>query len=75
MSTAGASILGVGYVLPVFYLLISLRRGAKAPRNPWGATGLEWQTPSPPSRENFHMTPTVVRGPYEYHLEKAQNEP
>ena len=44
-------------------------------RIPWRATGLEWQTPSPPPPDNFAETPIVVRGPYEYHLEKAQNEP
>ena len=75
MSTAGASILGVGYLLPAIYLPISLWRGPRAGRNPWRATGLEWQTPSPPMRENFPESPIVVRGPYEYHLEKAQNEP
>lgn len=75
LSTAGASILAVGYVLPLFYLLRSLRYGAKAGPNPWNATGLEWQMASPPPRDNFPETPLVVRGPYEYHLEKAQNEP
>jgi cytochrome c oxidase subunit I len=75
MSTAGASILGVGYLLPAIYLPISLWRGARATANPWRATGLEWQVDSPPPRENFAQTPTVVRRPYEYHLEKAQNEP
>ncbi len=75
MSSAGASILGTGYILPLFYLIYSLRSGTKAPNNPWGATGLEWQTPSPPPKENFEETPVVVRPPYEYHLGKAQNEP
>jgi cytochrome c oxidase subunit 1 len=75
MSSAGASILAVGYALPLFYLLYSLRYGPRAGPNPWRATGLEWQTPSPPHKENFAETPIVVRGPYEYHLEKAQNEP
>ncbi len=74
MSSAGASILAVGYVLPLFYLLYSLWYGPVAGPNPWRATGLEWQTPSPPPKENFPETPVVVRGPYEYHLEKAQNE-
>ncbi|HEX8538901.1 MAG TPA: cbb3-type cytochrome c oxidase subunit I, partial [Cystobacter sp.] len=41
MSTAGASILAVGYVLPLVYLLLSLRYGAEAGPNPWRATGLE----------------------------------
>ena len=42
MSTAGASILAVGYALPLFYLIWSLRFGHKAGVNPWGAVGLEW---------------------------------
>jgi cytochrome c oxidase subunit 1 len=75
MSSAGASILAVGYVLPLFYLLYSLFRGAPAGPNPWKATGLEWQTPSPPPPHNFDVTPVVVRGPYDYPSEKAQNEP
>ena len=51
LSTAGASILGIGYLLPLVYLLWSLRYGPAAPPNPWNATGLEWQTPSPPPTE------------------------
>jgi cytochrome c oxidase subunit 1 len=74
MSSAGASILAIGYGLPLFYLVYSLFYGKPAGPNPWKATGLEWQTPSPPP-ENFEETPVVVRGPYEYHVEKAQNEP
>jgi cytochrome c oxidase subunit 1 len=66
MSTAGASILAVGYVLPLGYLIWSLRYGPIAGPNPWGATGLEWQTPSPPPTDNFEETPVVVSGPYEY---------
>jgi cytochrome c oxidase subunit I len=75
MSSAGASILAVGYILPLGYLLYSLWRGEPAGPNPWGATGLEWQTLSPPPQDNFAQTPTVVRGPYAYDVEKAQNEP
>jgi len=66
LSTAGASILGLGYVLPMAYLIWSLRYGEPAPANPWGATGLEWQTPSPPPRDNFERTPVVTRPPYDY---------
>jgi len=69
LSTAGASILGVGYLLPVIYLLWSLRRGKKAPANPWNATGLEWQTPSPPPVRNFETTPVVITEPYDYSTE------
>ncbi len=66
MSTAGASILGVGYLLPMIYLLWSLRYGEPAGDNPWGATGLEWQTPSPPPRDNFDTAPVVTAEPYAY---------
>jgi cytochrome c oxidase subunit 1 len=69
MSSAGASILAVGYVLPLIYLLWSLPYGRPAGPNPWGATGLEWQTPSPPPTENFPVTPVVTVGPYEYSLD------
>jgi cytochrome c oxidase subunit 1 len=65
LSTAGASILAVGYVLPLIYLFWSMRNGAIAGDNPWGATGLEWQTTSPPPPENFLKTP-VVGEPYQY---------
>jgi cytochrome c oxidase subunit 1 len=66
MSTAGASILAVGYVLPLIYLLWSLRYGEVASDNPWGATGLEWRTPSPPPTENFPETPVVTWEAYDY---------
>jgi cytochrome c oxidase subunit I len=66
MSTAGASILAVGYFLPLVYLLWSLRFGRKAGVNPWGAVGLEWTTPSPPPKDNFHETPVVTWEAYDY---------
>jgi cytochrome c oxidase subunit 1 len=66
MSTAGASILAVGLVLPLFYLLGSLFQGRRAGPNPWKATGLEWQTASPPPPDNFAVTPVVTTGPYHY---------
>ncbi len=72
MSSAGASILGVGYLLPVIYLLWSLKYGKKAPPNPWKATGLEWQTPSPPPKHNFAQTPIVTEQPYQYSAEAEE---
>ena len=72
MSTAGASILAVGYVMPLVYLLISLRFGRRAGDNPWRATGLEWQTTSPPPHENFARRPVVTEGPYEYRPDAAE---
>jgi cytochrome c oxidase subunit 1 len=66
MSTAGASILAVGYVLPLIYLMWSLRYGKVAEDNPYRATGLEWRTPSPPPTENFAETPIVTWDAYDY---------
>ena len=66
MSTLGASVLAIGYVLPILYLLWSLRYGETASANPWNASGLEWQTSSPPPKHNFERTPVVTGEPYEY---------
>ena len=65
-STAGATILGVGYLMPVIYLAWSLKYGAVAGDNPWQATGLEWQIQSPPLTENFVNTPIVTQEAYDY---------
>jgi cytochrome c oxidase subunit 1 len=67
-SSFGAYILGVGFVIMLVMFVLSLMRGAKAPRNPWGSAGFEWQTESPPVEHNFDGTPVVTRGPYDYHL-------
>jgi cytochrome c oxidase subunit 1 len=72
MSSAGASILAVGYILPLIYLIISLYTGRPSGPNPWLATGLEWQTPSPPPKDNFLETPIVTQGPYEYAMLEGQ---
>ena len=66
LSTAGASILAIGYLLPLVYLLWSLRYGKDAGDNPWRATGLEWRTSSPPPTFNFDETPVVTWEAYEY---------
>ena len=66
LSTAGATILAVGYLLPMIYLIWSLKFGRKAGSNPWGAVGLEWATTSPPPKENFHETPEVTWDAYDY---------
>jgi cytochrome c oxidase subunit I len=74
MSTAGASILAVGYVLPMLYLIWSIRYGKTAGDNPWDATGLEWQTPSPPPTENFAVTPVVAWDAYDYGAKEEEKE-
>src|SRR5213593_4072303 len=66
LSSAGASILGVGYLVPMIYLIWSLKHGQLAGSNPWGVVGLEWTTTSPPPTENFTETPVVTWDAYDY---------
>lgn len=79
-STAGASILAIGLILPLIYLTYSIFFGAKAPANPWVLPGLEWRTASPPPTENFEETPIVTWEAYEFgeesglDLEDARNK-
>ncbi len=65
-STVGSWFLGVGFTLTLYYLLASLKNGAKAPKNPWGGKSLEWQADSPPITENFAHTPHITDGPYDF---------
>jgi cytochrome c oxidase subunit 1 len=69
LSSAGASILAVAYILPLGYLAWSVFYGRRAGPNPWRATGLEWLTASPPPPQNFVRTPIVTIGPYAYDAE------
>jgi cytochrome c oxidase subunit 1 len=66
LSSAGASILGIGYLLPTVYLIASIVRGPRASANPWNATGLEWTAASPPTTHNFEHTPEATQEAYHY---------
>jgi cytochrome c oxidase subunit 1 len=75
LSTAGATVLGIGFLMPILYLAWSLKYGAIAGNNPWQATGLEWQIQSPPLTENFIKTPIMDHEAYDYEwLETKQAE-
>jgi cytochrome c oxidase subunit 1 len=66
LSSAGASVLAIGFLLPFVYLTWSLKYGKKAGPNPWGSPTLEWQTASPPITSNFEITPVVTAEAYDY---------
>jgi cytochrome c oxidase subunit I len=66
-STAGASILGLGFLLIAIYLTLALRFGPVASRNPWGSRGFEWESPSPPPTHNFDVVPSFDRAPHDYY--------
>ncbi len=74
MSTAGASILAVGFLIPLVYFILSLWYSPRAPKNPWGATGLEWTVASPPPAHNFDETPIVTEPPYNYDHDEVDHE-
>jgi cytochrome c oxidase subunit 1 len=65
LSTIGAYILGLGFLITAVSLIRGLKNGRKAPANPWGSCTLEWQTSSPPPYYNFHTPPEVTQGPYD----------
>lgn len=72
LSSAGATILAIGFVIPIIYLTISLWNGAKAGDNPWDATGLEWEISSPPPTHNFTEIPIVTKEAYAYAPDAAE---
>jgi cytochrome c oxidase subunit I len=72
MSSAGASILGVGYLIPLIYFFWSMRYGPYAGANPWDARGLEWTTVSPPPTDNFDHKPRVSQPAYAYDEEEQK---
>ena len=70
-STIGSYVLGLGLLVVLVNGLLSLRKKGKklAPGNPWGGATLEWtHTTSPPDHHNFHHTPLVTHGPYDYEV-------
>jgi cytochrome c oxidase subunit I len=66
MSTAGASVLALGLILTLGYLIVACVRGRPAGPNPWGSAAPEWQVPSPPPAHNFVTPPEPGNGPYDY---------
>ncbi len=75
LSSAGASVLAVGYIIPLFYLIWSLKYGRRVTSNPWRAVGLEWMTSSPPPTENFDHKPVVTWEAYDYHYSEIDDLP
>lgn len=74
LSSAGASILALGFIMPLVYLTWSVKYGEKAGDNPWPAAGLEWETSSPPPTENFTYQPIIHHDAYEFEHVKEIKE-
>lgn len=68
-STIGSWVLALGLFIVLGVFIQSLRKGQKAPANPWGAATLEWtHATSPPVPHNFSSQPIVTHGPYDFHV-------
>jgi cytochrome c oxidase subunit 1 len=68
-STAGATLLGFGFVVIFIYLTWSLFWGPKPGENPWESRGFEWYTRSPPPKENFETPAHFEHQPHDYQKE------
>jgi len=66
LSSVGALLLLVGFLIHLFVFVQSLLAGEKAPPNPWGGLTLEWECESPPIEHNFHKEPLLKHGPYDF---------
>lgn len=74
MTYAAFITIGAQFIF-VVNLFWSMRKGPKAPDNPWDATTLEWITSTPPPHDNFGgRTPVVNHGPYEYSVPGAPRD-
>ena len=65
-STAGASLLGLGFTIIAIYLVVALVRGKSLSDNPWESRGYEWFTPSPPPKLNFEREPEFATSVHHY---------
>jgi cytochrome c oxidase subunit 1 len=66
ISTAGAYLVGIGFIILLWAVIHSWRKGVIAPMNPWGAKTLEWTVPYPVPLENFDELPVITSDPYGY---------
>ena len=74
VSSYGAWTLGFFQIFFIFNFFWSIRHGKQVNDNPWRATTLEWQAPSPPPHGNFVTPPEAHRGPYEYSVPGAATD-
>jgi cytochrome c oxidase subunit 1 len=74
MMSYSAWLLAVAQIPFLINFFWSFRKGEKVDRNPWRATTLEWQAPSPPPHGNFDTALVVYRDPYDYSQPGAKED-
>ena len=70
----GVWTLGFFQLFFIYNFFNSIKNGEKVGANPWNATTLEWEAPSPPPHGNFATPPVAHRGPYEYSVPGAEKD-
>jgi cytochrome c oxidase subunit 1 len=68
----GLALFQVPFIFNFFYSIVAGKKVTSD--NPWNATTLDWQTPTPPPHGNFAAEPVAVRGPYDYSLPGAKTD-
>ena len=66
--------LGIAQIPFIINLFWSISHGEKVGDNPWRATTLDWQTPTPPPHGNFTEEQVNEHGPYEYSVPGAAKD-
>ena len=59
LQTVGAFILAASFLIFLHNVFSSLRKGARAGKDPWDGRTLEWTIPSPPPHYNFVEIPAI----------------
>jgi cytochrome c oxidase subunit 1 len=72
LASCGAAVMTLALLIYLANIIVSLRQGAAAGVNPWGASTLEWSTTSPPPPYNVHPGPTVSGRDPLWHQDPAQ---
>ncbi len=74
--TVAAIIVGLAQLFFIVNIIISLRSGKKAEKNPWRATSLEWLTPDcPPRHGNWgDKLPEVHRWAYDFSVPNVKDD-
>jgi len=74
VATIGSLIIALSVLLFIINIVITSRRPANAPLDPWDARSLEWLTTNPPKPHNFDVVPTVHSLDEFFHRKYAEDD-